>query len=224
MAKDNLKVYNKLKEVPEEAKKTIGAGRLKGFTDINPMWRIKALTEQFGACGEGWYYEVLKKETFKLPTMSEPKEIIAVVDIALYYMTSDGWSKPVFGTGGSKMMAQERNGAYMDDECFKKALTDAIGVASKALGLGADVYWDKDSTKYTEYKKQTDDEMSKTISTTEQKTLTEYAEKVGSNVEGICQYYKVNSVAELTKGQYGQVMATLMGREQKKGGKVVEVR
>lgn len=28
------------------------------------------------------------------------------------------------------------------------ALTDAISVACKALGIGADVYWDKDSTKY----------------------------------------------------------------------------
>lgn len=29
------------------------------------------------------------------------------------------------------------------------ALTDAISVACKALGFGADVYWAKDATKYT---------------------------------------------------------------------------
>ena len=29
------------------------------------------------------------------------------------------------------------------------ALTDAISVSCKALGVGADVYWDKDDTKYT---------------------------------------------------------------------------
>ncbi|HCC35130.1 MAG TPA: hypothetical protein DEQ02_05645 [Ruminococcaceae bacterium] len=37
----------------------------------------------------------------------------------------------------------------MSDECFKMALTDAISVSCKALGFGADVYWDKDRTKYS---------------------------------------------------------------------------
>jgi hypothetical protein len=46
---ENLYIYNKVAEVPKNAQKLIGAGRLKGMTDINPMWRIKALTEQFGA-------------------------------------------------------------------------------------------------------------------------------------------------------------------------------
>ena len=54
---DNLKYYNMGREVPQEAKKNIGGGRLKGMTDINPMWRIKKLTEMFGVCGIGWKYE-----------------------------------------------------------------------------------------------------------------------------------------------------------------------
>ena len=58
---DNLKIYNAVREVPKEAQKSIGGGRLKGMTDINPMWRIKTLTEQFGACGIGWYYEITDK-------------------------------------------------------------------------------------------------------------------------------------------------------------------
>ena len=45
---ENLELYNKVREVPKDAQKAITAGRLKGFTDINPMWRIKCLTEQFG--------------------------------------------------------------------------------------------------------------------------------------------------------------------------------
>lgn len=51
---DNLELYNKVRNVPQEAKKEIKGGRLKGMTDINPMWRIKTLTEQFGICGMGW--------------------------------------------------------------------------------------------------------------------------------------------------------------------------
>ena len=42
----------------------------------------------------------------------------------------------------------QRSGAYVSDECFKMATTDAISVACKQLGIGADVYWEKDETKY----------------------------------------------------------------------------
>ena len=44
MKMNNLEIYNKFSDVPVNAQKLIGAGRLKGMTDINPMWRIKVLT------------------------------------------------------------------------------------------------------------------------------------------------------------------------------------
>ena len=37
---------------------------------------------------------------------------------------------------------------YLDDDAYKKAYTDAISVAAKALGVGADVYFEKDKGKY----------------------------------------------------------------------------
>ena len=55
---ENMKIYEAVRKVPDSAKKNIRGGRLKGMTDINPMWRIKALTEQFGPCGIGWKLEV----------------------------------------------------------------------------------------------------------------------------------------------------------------------
>ena len=51
---DKMIYYNQLRTVPEVAKKPIGGGRLKGMTDINPMWRIKRITEVFGPVGIGW--------------------------------------------------------------------------------------------------------------------------------------------------------------------------
>ncbi len=50
----NMRIYDAVRSVPPEAIKPITAGRLKGKSDINPMWRIKVLTEQFGPCGEGF--------------------------------------------------------------------------------------------------------------------------------------------------------------------------
>lgn len=142
---ENLRIYNESKEVPEEAKKQIIGGRLKGMTDINPMWRIKKLTELFGPCGIGWYFEVINKWT-----EGTDSETCAFVDIALYIKVDEEWSKPIHGTGGSKLITTERNGAFVSDECYKMAQTDALSVACKQLGIGADVYWEKDaaSTKY----------------------------------------------------------------------------
>lgn len=142
----NLRIYDAVRNVPEEAKRAITAGRLKGKTDINPMWRIKALTEQFGPCGDGWGYTIDRlwiEEGAK-------DEKCAFAMISLWYKREDGTkSEPVIGIGGNMLVANEKNGLYTSDECYKMALTDAISVACKALGFGADVYWGADRTKYT---------------------------------------------------------------------------
>ena len=143
---NNLEIYNKVRSVPEEAKKPIKGGRLSGMTDINPMWRIKTLTEQFGACGVGWKYEICNMRLER----ATDDEVAAFVDVNLYFKTDNGWSEAIPGTGGSAFVTKERNGIHVSDECFKMALTDALSVACKALGFGADVYWDKDKTKYDE--------------------------------------------------------------------------
>lgn len=142
----NLMIYEATREVPKNAQKPITAGRLKNKTDINPMWRIKVLTEQFGPCGVGWYYETIRKWIEE-----SEKETAAFVDIKLYIKVDGEWSKPIEGTGGSMFKALERGGLYTSDECFKMATTDAISVACKQLGIGADIYWGADSTKYTKY-------------------------------------------------------------------------
>jgi len=145
-----MEIYDKVRKVPSEAKKEIKGGRLKGMTDINPMWRIKKLTEIFGICGIGWKYQIVKKEI----TNGGNNEIAAFVDINLYINQNGEWSDAIPGTGGSMFVSKESKGLYTNDECFKMALTDALSVSCKALGFGADVYWEKDRNKYSDDKKQ----------------------------------------------------------------------
>lgn len=140
---DNLELYNRVRAVPDEAKKKITGGRLSGMTDINPMWRIKKLTEEFGPCGTGWKTDDIVYETVPAIGLA-----VVVCTLKLYVKNDDIWSAPIFGVGGSMLIAKEKNGPYVDDEAYKKAYTDAISVACKSLGFGADVYWDKDKTKY----------------------------------------------------------------------------
>lgn len=196
---DNLEIYNKVRAVPDNAKKTIQAGRLKGKTDINPMWRIKKLTEIFGPCGVGWKYEVVKKEI--LPGAND--EIAAFVDINLYVYVDGKWSEAIPGTGGSSFVSKEKSGLYMSDECFKMALTDAISVSCKALGVGADVYWGEDKTKYEQPKSEEKPKL-----TPQQYCLAmQKNKKVPDNVlkDFIGEMFGKNSLDECTKDECTEV-------------------
>lgn len=138
---NNMELFDNFRSVPDWAKKPISGGRMNGKTDISPMWRIQVLTEVFGPCGYGWKYEIVSQRL-------EPagKEIKAFVDINLYVKWGESWSEAIPGIGGNTFMDAK---GYVSDECYKMALTDAISVAAKALGVGADVYMGSDTTKYS---------------------------------------------------------------------------
>ena len=142
----NMRIYDAVRAVPPEAIKPITAGRLKGKSDINPMWRIKVLTEQFGPCGEGWYTDGVRYWTV---IQEKSLETAVFCELQLHTKGENGWSAPIYGIGGNTVIAAEKNGLYLDDEAYKKAYTDALSVACKALGIGADVYWQSDRTKYS---------------------------------------------------------------------------
>ena len=144
MNTENMSIYSLLANTPKEAQKTINAGRLKGFTDINPMWRIQRLTEVFGACGFGWWYDITDKRIEE----GANGEKAAFITINLYVKDGNEVSQPIQGIGGSSFVTKESKGLYTNDECYKMALTDAIGTACKSLGMSADIYFSKSRTKY----------------------------------------------------------------------------
>lgn len=187
---ENLELYNKVREVPQDAKKTISAGRIKGFTDINPMWRIKCLTEQFGPCGIGWYYKTVEKWT---ETVGD--ETCAFVMIELYVLYDGKWSQPISGTGGSRLATNERSGVYVSDECYKMATTDALSVACKNLGIGADVYWKEGKTKYNQT-----GSASNELSNTDISALRSYMKTNGLDEKKVLEKYRLTSISQLTIG------------------------
>jgi len=142
---DNMEIYKRFADVPKEAQKEIAAGRLKGMTDINPMWRIRCLTEAFGPCGIGWKVRITNKEIVQ----GANGEAVAIVDAYLQIKVDGEWSDPIEGTGGASFVASEKNGLRTSDEAFKMAYTDALSVCCKLLGIGANVYWQGGRTKYS---------------------------------------------------------------------------
>ena len=141
----NKDIWDSLKQPPPSALREIQGGRLKGKTDISPQWRYEAMTEHFGPCGVGWKYEII--QLWSEPASDE--QVFANAEIVLFFKDGDKWSEPIPGIGGSLLVNSEASGLHANDEAYKMAVTDALSVALKMLGVAADVYaglWD--GTKY----------------------------------------------------------------------------
>lgn len=148
----HMQRWNAMARPPQSALKQIKGGRLQGFTDVNPQWRYQAMTEQFGPCGIGWRYTIDRLWT-------EPGaegEVLAFAQVSVYTRADDRpghESQPIVGIGGNHLIVKEAKGLRNNDECWKMAVTDALSVALKMLGVAADVYaglWD--GSKYVDLK------------------------------------------------------------------------
>lgn len=183
----NMDIYNAVSRPPREALKQIGAGRLKGMTDINPQWRIKALTEQFGPCGIGWYY----KRTNTWNESTQEGEVLTFVDIDLFVKNQGEWSSPIPGSGGAMLISKEKvkdydlphekergYKLYASDEAIKMATTDALSVACKLLGIGAEIYAGRwDGSKYKDDQNIDTSKQDKAYSDFQKRNTEEYKKK-----------------------------------------------
>lgn len=187
---ENLEYWNKWKQVPQNAMKSFDNGKFKG-TDINTMWRMKVLTENFGVVGFGWYYEIKKLWKEEIG-----EDTFAFAEIELFVKIENEWSKGISGTGGNKLARATKSGTLStSDEAYKMAVTDAFGVACRSLGIGADVYWENDKTKYSQYAEKTELE----------ETLVKEAGKLGILLSKVATYYK-KSVDTLTNEELAEAI------------------
>lgn len=144
-----MEIYKKLSQPPVTALKTITAGNIKGFTDINPQWRYEAMTETFGLVGIGWKYEVQKLWT----EQGANNETLAFAQVAVYVRDPESkeWSDAIVGIGGSKLTNAFSKGLQSNDEGYKMAVTDAFSTSLKMIGVAADIYAGRwDGSKYKE--------------------------------------------------------------------------
>ena len=146
----NLDNWNRMAQPPEEMLKEIKSGRLRGKSDINPQWRLKKMTEIYGECGFGWWYAIDRLWIEK----GEENESMAFAQIKLFIKKGTDISMPIPGIGGSKIIISEKLGMYNNDEAFKMAVTDALSVAMRALGVGANIYMGLRESKYSEPEEQ----------------------------------------------------------------------
>lgn len=182
-------IYDALSRPPKTALRRIEAGKLKDKTDINPQWRYKAMTEQFGLVGVGWKYSIQNLWT----EQGANGEKLAFAQVAVCIKDGDEWSEPIVGIGGSKLIQTEKGQLVSNDEGYKMAVTDAFSTSLKMLGVAADVYmglWD--GSKYTNVPDETNQDSN--ITRAKLKDILEYyeAELPPEAYEKSCQAMKEN--------------------------------
>ena len=138
-AVSKMEIWDAVRSVPSSARKEFERNGFRG-TEISPMYRIEVLTREFGPAGLGWRTEVLRRWTETAPDGS----VDVFMEINLFVKVGGEWSCGIYGIGGHSL-------TRMRDEAYKCAYTDALSVACKALGIGADVYYGNAEGKYREH-------------------------------------------------------------------------
>lgn len=125
------------------------AGGFSG-TQIDPVWRLQRMTEQFGPVGLGWGYDIMDRwrEDFTIRDRNgvASDKTSVFVQVRLWYVDEQTGERCYTGPqiGGTEV---ER----ATDEVYKMAVTDGIGKCMLQLGLAADIYLGLfDDSKYRE--------------------------------------------------------------------------
>jgi len=209
----NMRVWNSVEKPPGQFLRPIQAGRLKGKTDINPQWRYMAMTQTFGPCGFGWKYRV----TEKWLEAAVDGQVCAFATIELLYKLDGVWSEPIPGLGGSMFTAKETNGLYSSDEAFKMAITDALSVAMKMLGVAADVYaglWD--GSKYREVEGEKPEDKKVFISASQLETMKKELVDSGADMIKFKDLAGVKELSEIEAKNVAGLMKQIAIKKKKK--------
>ena len=108
------------------------AGSPSDSAGTTPLSPIPQLTELFGPCGVGWWYEIPRREIYTDPATCQKG---AFLDIRLFYIDPDTGktSQPIPATGGAVVTA---GSGLLSPDCFRTALHDALSLAAQTLGIG----------------------------------------------------------------------------------------
>ena len=133
----SLELWNKVEKTNPKHTKQVNFGRK--ITAIDPYQQIKNATEQFGAVGIGWGWEV--KQVQFLPT----NEVCVL--ISMWHNIPE----TRFEQWGQASLYIDKAEAKKDTDCMKKATTDGITKCLSMLGFNADIFLGKfDDNKYVQ--------------------------------------------------------------------------
>lgn len=140
-ANPNMQIWDAVAVTPPSWTKRVQEGP-RSYTTINAYRQIATATRQFGPVGTGWGWE------HEWEYHGEGEDTLVVCHLTLWYETR---VQAVHVTTAGKLYMGKGDRCMVDDDCYKKILTDALTKALSYLGFNADVYYGRyDDNKYVQ--------------------------------------------------------------------------
>lgn len=140
-ANPNMRIWDAVAVTPPSWTKRVQEGP-RSYTTINAYRQIATATRQFGPIGTGWGWE------HEWEYHGEGEDTLVVCHLTLWYETR---VQAVHVTTAGKLYMGRGDRCRVDDDCYKKILTDALTKALSYLGFNADVYYGRyDDNKYVQ--------------------------------------------------------------------------
>jgi hypothetical protein len=135
--KENMRIWDDVAMTDPAHTKSVQLGRT--FTAIDAHYQIMRATEAFGPVGEGWGYDVTYDSLF----LDNGTVCLAIADVVIWWTTKGSLGRNSYGPvrGTNEIISTNKAGKRtVDDDAFKKAMTDALTKGLSHLGFSADVF------------------------------------------------------------------------------------
>lgn len=217
--RDNLTLWQQVEKTDPHYTKPFNHGGFKG-TAVNATYLAKRATETFGPMGIGWGIEVLEEDLMAGAPLDQhgTRELIHKVRVKLWYKL-DGERGELVQFGQTTFVGRNRYGLFTDEEAPKKSLTDAMSKCLSLLGFSADVFLGRfDDSKYlrevtAEFAQKRNGERAQpsqpVISSDQADELANLLGATGTDVAKFCEFFNIDSLAELPAKVYDRAVALL---------------
>lgn len=177
--------------------KEVNLGRK--FNAIDPYQQILRATTIFGPAGTGWGWRLVS-----ITPLNESKQVAVAID--MWIEDSD----KTFVSVGQCGMYTDRAMSKPDNDCVKKAMTDAITKGLSYLGFNADVFLGMfDDSKYVAEQRQKYEDQHQTDKENKKKPRgqvdQEWADGLISLLESAVDLKAVNEIADDNRDEYNKL-------------------
>jgi hypothetical protein len=127
-----MNLWKECAETDPKNTKEVRFGKRK-FTAISAYYQIRQMTRIFGPCGYGWGFDI-EDEQMCFP---EEKGAYLRLKVRLWYGNRNTY---ILAYGAEKLWAKQNETFFLDEDAWKKALTDGLTKAMSLMGMSADVF------------------------------------------------------------------------------------
>lgn len=140
---ENTRWWRQWDTTPPSATKEVNVGR--HFTAIDAYWQFKRATEMFGPVGEGWGWKIIQE---RILFEEKPESALLCLHVKVW-VDRDECSIELMAAHRLFQWSKSKNDFVIDEDAWKKTLTDIVTKGLSYWGCGADVFMGRyDDNKY----------------------------------------------------------------------------